>query len=131
MTISKYTPQGLSVVISVIFVVSILATSNLVYTDFIEGDVCPKLLTMPACQIILVCFLIPFLAHIFKWKTIYYFLGTGLAFTIALYGTIMQVLNYVSCPKTESNVPMCFISLGIFTTLIVSKKIQISNGKKS
>ena len=115
------TSQKLSILLLVIFVFSILATLNLVYTDFIEGNICPKIANIPACQIILVCFITPFLVHIFKWKPIYYFIGTGLAFSIALYGTIMQVLNYVSCPKTSSDVPMCFISLGIFSALITIK----------
>jgi len=121
MIISKLTSKIISIVLSVLFVVSIIATFQLVYTDYSVGNVCPKLLGIPACYIILICFLIPFLVHLFKGKTIYYFSGTGLAFTIALYGTVMQVLNYVSCPKTDNNIPMCFISLGIFTTLIILK----------
>jgi len=121
MIISKLTFKIISIGLSVLFVVSIIATSQLVYTDFTVGNICPKLIGIPACYIILMCFAIPFLVHIFKGNSVYYFLGTGLAFTIAFYGTVMQVLNYVSCPKTSQNIPMCFISLGFFTTLIVLK----------
>jgi predicted membrane channel-forming protein YqfA (hemolysin III family) len=80
-------------------------------------------MNIPACYIILWCFVIPFIVYLLKGKSIYYFLGTGLAFSIALYGTILQILNEISCPKTSSNIPMCFISLGLFTLLIILKLI--------
>jgi quinol-cytochrome oxidoreductase complex cytochrome b subunit len=111
----------LSVILSTLFIVSIVATLQLVYTDYTIGNVCPKLLGVPACYIILLCFIIPFLVHHLKGNSTYYFLGTGLAFLIALYGSAMQVLSYISCPKTNNNIPMCFISLGIFTSLIILK----------
>jgi hypothetical protein len=118
--------QLLSIILIILFVTSIIATFNLVYTDFVIGDVCPKLIGIPACQIILLCFTIPFIAHIFKWKSIYYFTPLLVAFCIALYGTTMQLLGPISCPTTENNIPMCFISLGIFTTLITIKLITKS-----
>ncbi|WP_299778884.1 hypothetical protein [uncultured Formosa sp.] len=54
-----------------------------------------------------------------------YFIGTAIAFLIAFYGTIMQVSEIIECPKTSTGIPMCFISLSIFTTLIITKAYLI------
>lgn len=118
----------LPLLISVIFLFGLFATTKLAYTDFTLGNVCPKLFEIPACYIILLCFLIPFISHIFKF-TYPYFIGTGIALIIAVYGSVMEFLNILSCPKTESNIPMCYISFSIFLSLILLKKFQMKISK--
>jgi hypothetical protein len=115
----------LPIILILIFVLSILGASSLVYNEFVNHSVCPKILTIPACYIIMGCFIIPLLGHLLKWNNSIYFIGTGLAFSIALYGTIMQLLEIIQCPKTSSGIPMCFISLSIFTSLILLKIILL------
>ncbi|EDM44608.1 hypothetical protein SCB49_13590 [unidentified eubacterium SCB49] len=109
-----------------LFVLSILGASSLVYNEFVNNSICPKILNIPACYIIMVCFIIPLLGHLLKWNNVIYFIGTGLAFSIALYGTITQLLEIVQCPKTATGIPMCFISLSIFTSLIIIKTLLLN-----
>ncbi len=113
--------KTLNIILIMVFSLSILGASNLVYNEFINNSICPKILNIPACYIIMLCFIIPLFGHILKWSNYLYFIGTGLAFSIAFYGTIMQILEIIQCPKTSTGIPMCFISLSIFTTLIILK----------
>jgi len=112
----------LNIIIILIFVASVLSASSLVYNEYINNSVCPKILNIPACYIIMLCFVIPLIGHLLKWKNKIYFIGTGVAFSIAFYGTIMQILEIIQCPKTSTKIPMCFISLSIFTSLIILKR---------
>ncbi|WP_282071390.1 hypothetical protein [Polaribacter atrinae] len=111
----------LHIILILIFVLSILGASSLVYDEFINESICPKIFNIPACYIIMGCFIMPLLGHLLKWNNYIYFIGTGLAFSIALYGTTSQLLEIVQCPKTSTGIPMCFISLSIFTSLIFLK----------
>jgi len=113
--------KTLWLVITFIFIIGIGGASSLVYNEFTNGLICPKLIGIPACYIIMLCFLIPFISHLFNLNSLYYYVGTGFAFTIALYGSVMKFAGIVECPKTNEGVPMCFISLSIFTSLIILK----------
>lgn len=104
-----------------VFIFGIYGAGILVYNEFSQGNICPKLLNIPACYIILACLVIPFLAHVFKKDNIIYFTGTGIAWSIAFYASIMQISGVIECPKTSAGIPMCYISFAIFTLLIVLK----------
>ncbi|MEO9512196.1 MAG: hypothetical protein ABJN84_13455 [Flavobacteriaceae bacterium] len=120
-------------VINLLFVIGIFGAGNLVLTEIRTGDGCPKFGVVPACAIILLCFILPFISHILKkWNAIY-FLFTGLAALIALIASVMQLLGNAECPKTDSGIPMCYLSLLIFITLITLKKLHLNhaNNKES
>lgn len=104
-----------------LLVIGIFGTSDLVYREFTQQNVCPSLFGIPACYVIIVCFIVPFIAHLFGSFKVLYFLFTGLALGIAIYASIMQILGYLECPKMGSNIPMCFISFGMFLVLVLSK----------
>jgi len=107
--------------IYIIFIFGLLAAVNLVYHEFSKEDTCPKLGFIPACYIIFSCLVIPFISHIINKGKIIYFLFTTIALIIAAYATVGQLLNLVQCPKTESGLPMCYISFAIFACLVVLK----------
>lgn len=111
-------------VINLLFVIGIFGAGSLILTEIRTGDGCPKLGVVPACAIILVCFILPFISHILKKWNLIYFLFTGLAALIALVATVMQFMGNAECPKTDSGIPMCYLSLLIFTTLIILKKTR-------
>jgi uncharacterized membrane protein len=68
--------------------------------------------------------IIPFVAHVFNRGNAVYFLFTSFALAIATYATIGQLFGKVQCPKMESGFPMCYISFGIFFSLVVLKFLQ-------
>ncbi len=107
------------------FAIGIIGAGNLVYSEFTQHHICPKLLRIPACYIIMACFVIPFIAHIFNKSKVIYFLFTGLAFIIALVASIMEFTGLGECPKTPSGTPMCYYSFLLFSSLIILKLILI------
>ena len=115
----------LKVLLLIVFAIGIIGAGSLVYTEFVQHDICPKLLGIPACYIILGCFLIPLIVHLFNKNHFLYFAFTGLAFLIAFIASIMEVTGLGECPKTAGGTPMCYYSLLLFTSLIVIKDVLI------
>ena len=103
------------------FLIGIIGSGYLVFHEIFTPNTCPKLLGIPACYLIFACFIVPFFTHLKKGSLGVYFAFTGLAFTIALLASIFQVNGNVECPKTGNNIPMCYYSLALFTSLIVLK----------
>lgn len=112
-----------------VFSIGILGAGLLVYDEIKTTNVCPKLLGIPACYIILTFFIIPFFTHIVKGKNVIYFLFVGIAFVIALVASIMQFTGLGECPKTDNGTPMCYYSLLLFTALIFLKIVIIKKQK--
>jgi len=96
----------------------LFAGGGLVLDEIKQSHTCPTLVSIPACFIIYTCFVIPFVLHLLKRFDFLYFLFTGLAFMIALSGTLMQINGFQDCPKNISGTPMCYYSLLLFTLLI-------------
>jgi len=109
----------------IIFILGIYGTGNLVYNEFLQEGACPKLGIIPACYIVLACFVIPFIAHIFSTGRIVYFLFTGFALALATYASIGQLFGNLQCPKTGNGIPMCYISFVIFASLVLLKIILL------
>ncbi|MBU2996080.1 hypothetical protein KO500_06530 [Cellulophaga baltica] len=108
-----------------IFLFGIYGTGALVIKEFSKGAICPKIFNIPACFIIIICLVVPFIYHLLRRGNIVYFVLTGLACSIAVYGSVFQLLGNVECPKTNEGVPMCYISLTIFTFLILLKILEL------
>lgn len=110
-------------IILAIAVFVLFATGNLAWNELEIGNVCPKLVGMPACYIILACISTALLSHlqILPGKNVFYYAGAGLAGSIALAGTIGNLVGIIYCPKTSTGIPMCYLSLLFFSTLIILK----------
>ena len=113
-------------IINVLFVIGLFGAGSLVITEFTIGNGCPKFGAVPACLIILICFMLPLISHLLKKWNLIYFLFTGIAALIALVASVMQFMGTAECPKSDSGIPMCYLSLLIFTSLIILKKIQLN-----
>ena len=101
-------------------------TFGLAQEEWTIGNICPLILGIPACYIILTCFLLALVSHtgLVKDKNRLYFLGAGLAWSIATFGSAGQFLDIVQCPKTTSGIPMCYISFALFSSLLVLKLLK-------
>ena len=111
--------------ITLVFSVGIYGASGLVQKEYQLKQVCPQLLSIPACYIIMACLLIPLIAHIFNLSHKIYFAGTGLALSIATYGAVTQFVGFSECPKTSGGTPMCYISFLLFFSLVILKWMSI------
>ena len=118
-------PNITNYLILIIFIIGIYGVGNLAYHEFLQEEACPKLGPIPACYIVLVCFVIPLITHIFNIGKIIYFLFTGFALALAIYASIGQLLGNIHCPKTDDGLPMCYISFVIFASLILLKIISL------
>jgi len=102
-------------------------TTNLVWDQYSSGDICPPVLGIPACYIILACVLAAIVSHTgaLKDKNILFYLGSGIAMIFAVVGSIGNIAQILTCPKTSSSIPMCYISFVMFGTLILLKTLEI------
>jgi len=114
-------------IILVILLIGIYGAGDLVLEEFKTGEGCPKIMSVPVCLIVLICFIIPLIVHLLKRWNALFFLFTGLAGSIALIASMMQFIEKGQCPKTDSGIPMCYYSLIMFSSLIVLKVISIKN----
>jgi len=114
-------------VIIAILIFAIYGGIDLSLLDYREKDVCPKLLGIPACYLVLVFFSLTFIFHVFKKHArpnFGYFIFLSFPFLLALSGTISEMSGKVICPRTPGGTPMCYISLGICTALLVLKIVE-------
>lgn len=124
------TKKILSIAIITLLLIGIWGAGGLVLDEIRTGHGCPKIWIIPACAIVLICFLIPFVAHILnKWNR-WYFMFTGLAVSIASVASIMQFTGNGECPKLDNGTPMCYLSFLIFSA-VIGLKIILLNKQKS
>ena len=111
------------VLIISILLFAIYGSADLSMNDWEVGDVCPKILGIPACYIVLACFSAALIGHLIprssgNWI---FFLFVGIVTLIASTGTIGELTGTAKCPRTAGGTPMCFISLAICLSLLASK----------
>jgi len=117
--------RTIKILIYIILILGIYGAGNLAVHEFLEEGTCPKLGIIPACYVVLFCFVIPLITLIFNKSKTIYFLFTGFALALAAYATIGQLFDKIQCPKTEGEIPMCYISFVIFSSLILLKIILL------
>lgn len=93
---------------------------NLVLDEFNNANVCPKFFIIPACYIIFGFALLTFFAHFIKNSKLFY-LAASVPFVIAVIASTMQFFGKAECPKTDSGIPMCYLSF-LFFGVIISLK---------
>lgn len=113
--------------ILVILIIGIIGAGSLVLEEFKTGDGCPKIMHIPMCLVVLICFIVPLIVHLLKKWNVLYFLFAGLAGSIALVASIMQFTGNAECPKTASGTPMCYYSLLLFSGLIILKMYHLKS----
>ena len=123
---------------SYILIIAILAFAiygsfGLVMNEWEVGNICPKILGIPACYIVLACFSFALIGHLIpqanaNWL---FFLFVGVVTLIASTGTIGELTETAKCPRTAGGTPMCFISLTICLSLLASKFAWLKFGKVS
>ncbi len=87
---------------------------------------CPVVFGIPACVIVLVCYLLITIAWGMvlankqgNWPLIIFVVGFIPAFLLALMGSAGEIFGFANCPATETGFPKCFISLIFLMALAV------------
>lgn len=117
------------IIITLLLTAGVYGAGSLVWNEIQTGNGCPKIWIIPVCAIILICFLIPLIVHAINKYLTPYFIFTGLALAIAIMASIMQYTGIGACPKLENELPMCYVSFLVFSTLIILKKLYITQKK--
>lgn len=122
----KIIPRLVYFVIWGVILLGLSGAIPLVQNEFTTGNICPQIIGIPACYIILVCLILAIVSHsnLFKdhWKL--YFLGILIALSIATFGSVSNLLGYIECPKTENGTPICYLSFLLFSSLFILKIIE-------
>lgn len=110
-------------IVVVILSIALYGTFRLVQQEYMLGDQCPKILSIPACYIVLVCFGSALIGHITNRNIgdIIFRIAMVIVTLIAMYGTIGEVFGFAECPKSSLFIPMCYISLSICISVIWAK----------
>ncbi|WP_432410872.1 hypothetical protein [Rasiella sp. SM2506] len=115
----------LHIIITILLIIGLYGSGGLVWNEIETGNGCPKIWIIPACVIVMLCFLIPLIVHLLKKYNTIYFLFTGLALIIAIIASAMQFNGLGECPKHDSGIPMCYLSFVLFLILITLKTLLI------
>lgn len=110
-------------IVTALLIFGLWGAATLSYGEFSGTGGCPHLGVIPACYIVFICFLIPLITHIFGRRNSLFYLCSGFAFLLATFASVGQLSDAVQCPKTESGVPMCYISFFLFLAIISLKII--------
>ena len=96
-----------------ILIIGLFGAGGLVIEEFKTGEGCPKIMHIPMCLVVLICFIIPLISHLFKKGNVLYFLFTGLAGSIALVASIMNSQDMPNAQK-QLQVLQCVTTLYCF-----------------
>ncbi len=102
------------------------AVAKLSYLHATTSEICPLLINIPACYIILFSVSGALITHYLRYSHLF-FIFSSIPLLLALAGTVLQILGKVECPKNETGIPLCFISLGIFLTVVGLKLVANKN----
>jgi hypothetical protein len=84
------------------------------------GEVCPILLFVPACYLVLAGYgsviASVFVQH--NWRTRFFFIGWTPVFGLALAGAGLHTFVGDTCPVNRG-IPQCYISLGLALTILL------------
>jgi len=116
--------QVLYFIIIGLLLFAIYGAFNLSLTEYQEKSVCPKVIGIPACYIVLVFFILVLTAHLLGVNKLWYYSFVAFPFLLALGGTISELSGKIVCPRTPGGTPMCFISLGMCVILIFLKALE-------
>jgi len=85
------------------------------------GETCPQLGSVPACYLVFAGYVLVLTS---AWLPIRraawaFWMGWTPIASLASAGTVFELVEGNVCPRTDSGIPQCFISLGIAIALLV------------
>lgn len=114
-------------------VVGVAGVAPIALEQFLSRATCPALGPLPACYVALAGYCL-MAASVFVSTA----LGSALfvsgfvpVFGLALFGSSMELFGHDACPKSSGNVPLCFYSLALASSLaalfIIDRKYRRSD----
>ncbi len=97
------------------------------YSELVSDSACPHLGPIPACHIVSVAYAAIFLCTIHSriWTAQFFLAGWLPVFLLAFAGTALEWMGHGTCPKTSSEIPKCYFSLGLASAIILPFLIHL------
>ena len=116
---------------SAVLLFAVYGAASLSYSDYKSIISCPEIAGIPACYLVFLFFVIGAVSHFIQHKlankAVFFFIGVpGL---LALYASIQELNVAHTCPQTDSGIPMCFISLGLCSVIVIFKALSLKGSK--
>jgi len=107
-------------------VIGLFGIAPITYLHVTGIESCPMLGLMPACYVVFLGYTLAgssmFVSA--RLRTALFAAGWLPVFGLALMGSSMQVLGNVQCPKSVGDIPGCFLSLILATSLIIGFLVE-------
>ena len=86
-----------------------------------RGDNCPMLWVVPACYLVFFGYMVILLSVTLSFcrRLFVFLIGWTPVFILAFTGTVLELASKPTCPRTVSDIPLCYLSLGIAGLLFV------------
>ena len=92
------------------------------YREAAGISACPALGPVPACYVVLLAYALIAASVLVgrSGRPVFFFAGWIPVFLLASVGSGLEVLGREACPRTDGNIPTCFLSLALAVGLIVA-----------
>ncbi len=112
---------------------AIYGAGSLSINDFNGVITCPKVVGIPVCYIVLLFFVLGMLAHFTTrtWSAKAFIVLISIPGVVAFFASIAELGVQHVCPKTASGIPMCFISLGLCSVILLFKYFSLKKTSQS
>ncbi len=110
----------------------------LVSIDTITGaDACPEIGFVPACYVVLLGYSLMLVSAAlprWRWGKWLFVSGATPVALLAVFGSVSELLVGETCPRSESGVPLCYVSLALVAVIVAlywrcSRKSSFSNAR--
>jgi len=102
-------------------VIGVAGAAPIAWQQFTGVKACPAIVTVPACNVVLLGYVLMAISAFLmsRARTITFFTAWAPLFLLALIGSGLELVSQDTCPRTSGGVPMCFLSLGLLTLLVL------------
>lgn len=100
---------------------------------FRTGNACPNLGPVPACYVVTVSYAAMAIAVSIGWQALkwVFYVGAAPVILLALAGTSLELFGRPTCPRSESGWPLCYTSLILGVSLLITFLIAVLIEKRS
>ncbi len=103
----------------VLTLITAYGTYGLVQAEMNGGATCPEVFGISACYIVMGCVVAILVSFLSPRLHTLFSLGSSIAWGLAATGSYYQYKELAQCPKMDNGTSMCYIALGIFSTLLI------------
>ena len=106
----------------VLIAVGLYGAANVSFDTLTGIAPCPRVVGIPACFVVLAgysCMLLALVLKLTARLKRLFLIGWLPVFLLALIGSILELMNGNTCPKSESGIALCYLSL-MFSVAVIA-----------